>query len=978
MNLKNISISAQLKLGFAIVLLLVVALGVVSYLQTDRLYEQIDTMYNHPLQVRRAIGKLSSNIIAIQRDMKDLFLAADEKEIALDLDRIETSKASAFAQIDILYSQFLGSRTDLDSLNQDFIVWNSMREETIRLFREGRREEAVNRTRTFGTGGLQAECLLAALEKIDDFARKKGDLLYANSVDLKNELNRRLLMLVAAILLLSVFINYIVLRNIRRPLNELADVTRRFRNGEKQARSSYALHNEFGILSDSFNTMVADIQAKAELDEKVAHLAGLMLSEYDTKKFFQATLNALATHTGSQMAAIYLLNDEKKQFVHFESTGVDNNARQSFAADTFEGEFGAALSSRKVQHIKEIPENTRFVFHTVSGTFIPREIITLPILADNKVIAVISLASVNNYGKQSIQLIDTILVTLCARIEGIMAYHRIKEFTDQLKTQNSELHAQQSELAAQSAELAAQNSELEMQTRQLEDASRLKTTFLSNMSHELRTPLNSVIALSGVLHRRLVGKLPDEEYGYLEVIERNGKMLLALINDILDISRIESGREEFEIERFDADTLIADIVAMIQPQAEQKNIALSHRKSAVAVGIESDIEKCRHILQNIIANAVKFTEKGSVDVVIQQTGSFVEIAVTDTGIGIAESFLPYIFDEFRQADGSTSRRFGGTGLGLAIAKKYATLLGGSIGIRSELNKGSTFTLRLPLHSASTKTVGPAPELRKPPQRSITEPVAGTKTILLVDDSEPAIIQMRDILAEQGYRILIAHDGSEALSSIETNLPDAIVLDLTMPGIDGFTVLKTVRDAERTAHVPVLILTAKQITKEELRFLKRNNIHQLIQKGDVNREELLDAVAAMVTVARPVRQAIIGKPIVLIVEDNPDNMLTMQALLAEDFTLLEATDGHAGVAIAKSRKPHLILMDIGLPEKDGVEAFKELRRNAGTANIPVIAVTASAMNNDREAILAYGFDAYIAKPIDNRQLLKCIGEVLYGK
>jgi CheY-like chemotaxis protein len=298
-----------------------------------------------------------------------------------------------------------------------------------------------------------------------------------------------------------------------------------------------------------------------------------------------------------------------------------------------------------------------------------------------------------------------------------------------------------------------------------------------------------------------------------------------------------------------------------------------------------------------------------------------------------------------------------------------------------LRKGSTFTLRLPLHSASAQsgqTVRIPTASRMPKIRPVAEPGAGTKTILLVDDSEPAIIQMRDILADRGYNIVVAHNGSEALGLIEINLPDAIVLDLMMPGIDGFTVLKTVRDAERSAHVPVLILTAKQITREELRFLKRNNIHPLIQKGDVNREELLNAVAAMVTVARPVRQTIIGKPIVLIVEDNPDNMLTMQALLADDFTLLEATDGHAGVAIAKSRKPHLILMDIGLPEKDGVEAFKELRRNADTANIPVIAVTASAMNNDREAILAYGFDAYIAKPVDSRQLLKCIGEVLYGK
>jgi len=213
----------------------------------------------------------------------------------------------------------------------------------------------------------------------------------------------------------------------------------------------------------------------------------------------------------------------------------------------------------------------------------------------------------------------------------------------------------------------------------------------------------------------------------------------------------------------------------------------------------------------------------------------------------------------------------------------------------------------------------------------------------------------------------------------------MILDLMMPGINGFEVLRTLREAEPTAHVPVLILTAKHITKEELKFLKRNNIHELIQKGDVNRNELLLSVDAMVfpeklETMKPARklQPIPDKPVVLVVEDNPDNMITVKALLSENFTIIEAVNGIEGLRMAKEHRPNLILMDIALPELDGIEAFKAIRSDAAMQNIPVIALTASAMITDREAILSYGFNAYIAKPIDEKLFFKTINEVLYGK
>ncbi len=239
-------------------------------------------------------------------------------------------------------------------------------------------------------------------------------------------------------------------------------------------------------------------------------------------------------------------------------------------------------------------------------------------------------------------------------------------------------------------------SELKLANSKLIETNKFKSIFLANMSHELRTPLNSVITLSGILYRRLLNKIPDDEYSYLEVIERNGKHLLKLINDILDISRIEAGREEIRVTLFNSDNLITDIINLIKPQAEQKNIQLNYVAVDGSMAINNDFDKCYHILQNLIANAIKFTESGEIKITSFKSGNKISFSVSDTGIGIAKNQQLHIFDEFKQADSRTSRKYGGTGLGLSIAKKYATLLGGTISVNSTLGKGSEFIFEVPL------------------------------------------------------------------------------------------------------------------------------------------------------------------------------------------------------------------------------------------------------------------------------------------
>lgn len=1017
MKLKNLKIGTQLKIGFGIIILLIVFLGIISWQQTDRIALQANEIYEHPFKVRQALGELKTDIMAMRLEFRNYLLAQSDQERQTAILNTEAYQSDAEQQFKILSEKYLGPPSDVENARNAFSRWVILRVGNREIGNPGNVAGAMARLEKTGDIGIEREKLLSGIKKIDDFAKSKANELLFRATNLNRLLNRQLAFLVIGILGLSILIIYFLNRNIRRPVVELAHATNLFREGKLDVRSKYQSSNEFGQLSTSFNHMAKTIEAELTLNNQAAKLAGVMLSEDDAHKFSHALLSSLLEQTHSQMGAVYFLNEDKTVFEHFECVGMDQEGCKPFSAIHFEGEFGAALSTQKIQHITNIPEDTRFSFHTVSGKFKPRAIITIPIVSGNETVAVLSLMSIVNFSKNSIRLIHNIHGMINARMDGILTYRKMIDFSLQLSRQNteletqrqelhilnkelirrseivsaanSELEAQKRELSAQASELTEQNVELEMQKKQLDESNRLKTIFLSNMSHELRTPLNSVIALSGVLNRRLSGKIADEEYSYLDVIERNGKQLLALINDILDLSRIEAGREEMDLKKFRITDLIREVVEMIEPQAVQKNINLSYSADGDGIDIISDYEKCRHILQNIVANAVKFTETGGVEVSLEVKNNRIYIAVSDTGIGIAKEHLNHIFDEFRQADGSNSRKYGGTGLGLTIARKYAELLGGKIEVESIRGKGSRFTLSLPaqLVLPENDSVNDEAHLRSHHTNGGnhygTEDLS-KKTILLVEDTEAVIIQMRDILASQGYGIMVAHNGTEALELIEQQIPDAMILDLMMPEVDGFEVLRRIRDEEKTDRLPVIILTAKYVTKDELAFLKNNGILQLIQKGDINKDQLLEAVFRMVVpkveeVQQPVKQQIpvevAGTPVVLVVEDNPDNMLTIKALLGSEFTVLEAENGLVGIELARLHQPHLILMDIALPGINGIEALNEIRKTDGLGHVPIIAVTASAMKGDMENLVTLGFNAYISKPIDSVLFEKTIREFL---
>jgi signal transduction histidine kinase/CheY-like chemotaxis protein len=872
MKLKDLNIGTQLKIGLGFILALVVVLAAVAWEHADRLWLQTKGLHDHPHEVRKAIGALKSDILTIHWGLDELFEQENPQEPGRILPLIEACEVSAEKQFGILFERYLGPRSDIENLRQAVDRCRDNRKEVLRLLQAGDTNKArlVNIHEQSGLDSDHTREINALLNVVDDFARARSQRFYQDADTLQRSLSRQLGLVVAVILLLSVLVFRFLSRSIRKPLAEMTDAAERFRAGDQGARSRYVSANEFGTLSAGFNALAETVQSELRSRAAAARIAGAMLREEELHAFCRELLKGLMAHTGSQLGAVYLRNHEKTAFDHFESIGLAPAGRASFSATDPEGEFGAALATGQVQHLADIPADARFTFATAGGEFQPREIFTMPIPGDEGFVAVISLAGVRAYPAPAVRLVNDIWNLITARLNGVVASERIRAFAERIERQNEELQAQQEELVAQAEELRkqteelqAQNVELEQQQRAVEEASRLKSQFLSTMSHELRTPLNSVMALSRVLMLQARTKLTEEEVSYIEIIERNGKNLLRLINDILDLAKIEAGRMDIHPKPFALGQAVESLLENISPLAREKQLEIRQEIPKDLPPLESDEIHVAQILQNLLANAVKFTDTGSLSVSVHSDPERVYVRIADTGIGIAEADLPHIFDEFRQVDGTPARRHEGTGLGLAIARKAAQMLGGEIAVESAPGRGSTFTLTLPLAwpvaAPLHEAIAPRPPSGAPSER---EPILGGRDedslpgpgrratppsprILLVEDNESAIIQVKAVLECTGHTVAVARGGQEAIDYVAHTIPDGIILDLMMPGMDGFAVLERIRGTAATSKIPVLILTARDLTPDDLKRLSANHVQQLVQKGDVDRETLLRKIRVMV-------------------------------------------------------------------------------------------------------------------------------------
>ena len=925
-------------------------------------------------------------------------------------------------------------------------------------------------------------------------------------------------------------------------------------------------------------------------------ISELLQGEKSITELGDQVLTTLAEILDIQIAAIFFNNDEVLELTSSYSYSTRKGNANKFKFG--EGLVGQAARERKSLIFTDVPDDYISIKSGLGETK-PSVIVVVPLIYNRQVIAVVEIGSVKEISEEKMMFLNQIsenialaFSTIVARSEMEILLEKTQEQAEELKVQQEELvssnkeledqtnalRVSEEELQQQQEELRVTNEELEEKTKSLEEqkvsisnknlelenirknleqkakelhtASKYKSEFLANMSHELRTPLNSLLILSGSLMENEEGNLDEEQVESARIIYKSGNDLLNMINDILDLSKIESGKMSVNHENVKIKTISDNMIGYFKQGANQKNISLKVNISdKLPEIIFTDQQKVEQIVKNFMSNALKFTNKGSItldfDEFDRNDEKYIKIGVIDTGIGIPEEKQQAIFEAFQQADGSISRKFGGTGLGLSISRELSKLLGGYISLVSKQGEGSTFAFCMPINGKPdnvTESLIPENKQENTKEKNTTDnnhPTTkedmktisssdfvkvdfikddtdkiheGDQVILVIEDDPNFAKILYKQCQSRGFKCIASPTGEQGFKIAARILPSAIILDIKLPGIDGWRVLDLLKENPSTRHIPVhimsgdeetiaasskgaigyltkpinkkqlegafgkietfvnkktgklllveddenlrksikilvgdnnveitdapggeealkllkdnvydcmildlglsdmtgfqliekinnanvnkppiIVYTGKDLTKEENETLQRY-AESIIIKGVKSEERLLDETSLFmhrVISEMPDKQQMLIKKIhnsddvfkdkrVLIVDDDMRNIFALTKVLKSNKLIVErAENGKTALDIVKNNKPFdAILMDIMMPEMDGYTAIQEIRKLKGQKNVPIIALTAKAMKEDRQKCIDAGANDYMAKPIVVEKLLSLLRVWLY--
>jgi signal transduction histidine kinase/DNA-binding response OmpR family regulator/CHASE3 domain sensor protein len=995
MNLLNrITIKSRLWGASALMLLLFLAFGLFSLYEMRALDRLTWTLYDHPFQVSNAAVRAGMEMANMQSSIREALIVRSDAEIAECIQEVREAERLAFDNLEVVRNKILwaeGKQLERDTRElADSRV--KIARETMQLIHQGNKTAAI--TLTLGKGDELAKRLEQKLLELRNYAGNKAKGFMDNAGEQQQQIYQSTIIFLVFAALLAFLLGFFLVRSILPDLAALRGTMAAITRTGRLEKSTVAGAAEIADIAQHFNALVERLQSQFWLKDGLAALNSELAGDLPADDLSARGLNFISRYVVACAGAFYAYNQPgcRWELKAPYALGEGTCLAPQFKAG--EGIVGQVAAERKPIFLNGI---TRDQAVALSGTVNkpPQSLYAFPLLYQGELSGVIEVASFTDLDAGQREFLDAAAHILAVSLYAAFQKDRIRgllkaaqEANEELAVMNEELQAQSEELQAQTEELQAQTEELERQRLRVEESDRLKSEFLSNMSHELRTPLNSVLALTQLMMARGTGKDAVQEAEYLQVIERNGRHLLHLINDILDIARIESGRGQLTLTEIDPGDTCARALETVRPLAAERGLELKAGHGDLP-RISTDEDKLQQILINLLSNAVKFTDRGEIELTVEEVGDRVRFVVRDTGAGITPEVLPYIFDKFRQADGSSTRRFEGTGLGLAICRSLAKILDGEITVESLVGRGSTFTLTLPKTGPEPQEAADAtPVTRSSPGTTPTQPPPSAARrepplILVVEDNPVAALQIRTVLEEQGYAVQAVSSGAEALAALPQVRPDLIVLDLMMPEVDGFQVLEQLRAMPAIATIPVLVLTARELTPEDRTRLAHHHIRQFVQKGSLNREELAACVrrllgnpAAPITpppapAPRPQVTRRPGGPI-LVVENNRDNLLVITAVLDETgYQYVTATDGQKAVALAREEPPALILMDMQLPGVSGLEVAKQIKSDPLLAGTPIAALTAMAMRGDREEILAAGLDDYLAKPFEPQELMELV-------
>ncbi|MCH8618326.1 response regulator [Undibacterium sp. TS12] len=707
-------------------------------------------------------------------------------------------------------------------------------------------------------------------------------------------------------------------------LNELADI-RCFDGSRKTISNSTApLRDESGRLIGglSVNVDVTEftrterkLRAAAHYDDTQVQAQNLFASSFERHALFNGLLSLLAERHGYLMSALYSYDEWYARFRCEATYGLGRDVPREF--EMGEGLLGQAALTGK----SNLLDASRLSLQTGLASFSPKYVLMIPVNYQERRQAIMVLATTNAEISGEQAFLEKLAGQLAVTLHNLRQYSDLKLLADQLRTS--------------SEEIAAKN-------QQLEQASRMKSEFLANMSHELRTPLNAIVGFSEILKDGLMGPLSAQQKDAAVDIFGSGKHLLALINDILDLSKIEAGKMQINLESTDIATLIQSSMQVIREQATLQSLQVSAKVQDELGEIWLDEVKVKQIIYNLLSNAVKFTPEGGrihlsarrVDGHAVPGGRYehyLEIMVSDSGIGIPEDAQSQLFKPFTQIDNSLSRRYQGTGLGLAMVKRMAELHDGSVAVSSIAGKGSTFTVLLPWRTANL----PGRQFDSAPVTSHAahghDKAIRDLLALIVEDDDQASEVLRVQLESVGFRAMRAKSAEVALKIAEQEHPDLITLDILLPGMDGWEFLERFKQQPLFASTPVVIIS---IVADLGRGLSLGAAH--VMQKPIAREELTTAL----TVLGFCRDTEAKHKTALVVDDDPKAVkLVCTQLESFGYKTLSALGGQEGIDSARQHEPDLIILDLMMPEINGFDVVEALKSDTVTASIPIIVLTA---------------------------------------
>lgn len=822
---------------------------------------------------------------------------------------------------------------------------------------------------------------------------------------------------------------------ISKRVSVIQQVANRVSNGDYSQRLVDNFDGDLGDLVESLNHMTDSLKESFDkINKSDWHQKGLALlneSLVGNKSVSQVTidsLNQLIEYGNCTNGAIYLVDDAKLKLTT--AFGLENSMRQSFALG--EGMVGQVFIQKTPKVYNDLNEND-FAISFASGKVKINAIVLIPILLHKESIGVVELSSASNFNEQQIDYFvesckniamalsaakgreqeQRLLEETQAQSEELQVQHsELENLNTELEAQTQKLQASEEELKVQQEELMQTNTELEERSKLLEEKNHLiaernneiqkkaeelelstkyKSEFLANMSHELRTPLNSILLLSRLMAENSDNNLNEDQIESAKVIQSSGTSLLTLIDEILDLAKIESGKMSLEYQEVFLEDVVKDLKNLMTPIATNKRIEFNINVEDNLEIIETDRLRLDQVMRNLLSNAIKFTKEGSVDLNIKQdpkNQNYIIFSVKDTGIGIPVEKQKVIFEAFQQADGSTQRKFGGTGLGLSISREIAKLLGGELVVESKVNEGSEFSLIIPKDEESKAdkiernlilddvllqeaeenksiidyneygistaiNVLEIPEDVADDRDNITE---DDKVILIVEDDTNFAVALLKYARLQNYKGIVAVRGDHAISAALKYRPAAILLDVQLPVKDGWQVMDELKANPQTKPIPVHMMSSLHVRQQSL------------MKGAIDFINKPVAMEQMTQVFKKIEEALKRSPQkVLIVEENAKHASALSYFLSNFNISLSIEDNvEDSVKALTSDKTDCVILDIGPDRRNGYKIIESIKTYEGLENLPIIIFTERNLSKSEELKIKQYADSIVVKTAHSYQ------------